>query len=105
LTAEVEVHVVVLLRAKVLSHVHDAAAAVVEHVEVQYTAASAQLLGFVLAEGSSRSEVGGSCQIALFLDMFLTDNMKVQRKLVLEFGSHASLCDACDSFVSHFLLF
>lgn len=56
LTAEVEVHVVVLLRVKVLSHVHDAAAGVVEHAEVQYTAGSAQLLVFVLAEGCSRSE-------------------------------------------------
>ena len=81
LTAEMEAHVVVLLRVRVLSHVHDAAVAVVEHVEVQYTAGSAQLLVFVLAERCSRSEVGGSCQIALFLDMFLTDNIKVQSKL------------------------
>ena len=45
---------VVLLRVRVLSHVHDAAVAVVEHVEVQYTAGSAQLLVFVLAERCSR---------------------------------------------------
>lgn len=47
---------VVLLRVKVLSHVHGAAAAGVEYVE-----------------GSSRLEVSRSCQV---LDMFLIDNIK-----------------------------
>jgi len=78
LAAEMEAHVVVLLRIKVLSHVHDAAVAVVEHVEVQYTAGSAQLLVFVLEEGCSRSEVGRSCQIALFLDMFSQGSVRVK---------------------------
>jgi len=51
----VEAHVVVLLRVKVLSHVHGPAAGV-EYVE-----------------GSSRLEVSRSCQV---LDMFLIDNIK-----------------------------